>query len=47
MGQCPAGTSLPADGNGLGMTIVMLAAGAVAAAALVVSRLRGRRAASV
>ena len=44
--QCPAGTSLPADGNGLGMTIVMLAAGAVAAVALVVSRLRGRRAAS-
>jgi hypothetical protein len=42
--QCPAGTSLPADGNGLGMTMVMLAAGAVAAVALVVSRLRGRRA---
>jgi hypothetical protein len=44
--QCPAGTSLPADGNGLGMTMVMLAAGAVAAGALLVSRLRGRRAAS-
>ena len=42
--QCPAGTSLPADGNGLGMTMVLLAAGAVAAVALVVSRLRGRRA---
>ena len=44
VGQCPAGTSLPADGNGLGMTMVLLAAGAVAAVALVVSRLRGRRA---
>jgi hypothetical protein len=42
--ECPAGTSLPADGNGLGMTMVMLAAGAVAAVALGVSRLRSRRA---
>ena len=42
--QCPAGTSLPADGNGLGMTMVMLGAAAVAAVALGVSRLRGRRA---
>ena len=44
--QCPAGTSLPADGNGLGMTMVMLAAGAVAAVALAVSRRRGRHAAA-
>ena len=44
--QCPAGTSLPAGGNGLGMTMVVLATGVVAAVALVVSRLRGRRAAS-
>ena len=42
--QCPAGTSLPADGNGLGMTMVMLVAGAFAAVALVVSRRRDRRA---
>ena len=41
--QCPAGTSLPADGNGLGMTMVMLGAAAVAAVALGVSRLRARR----
>jgi hypothetical protein len=41
--QCPAGTSLPADGNGLGMTMVMLGAAAVAAIGLGVSRLRGRR----
>ena len=34
VGQCPAGTSLPADGNGYGMTIVVLVAGAVAAFAL-------------
>jgi hypothetical protein len=47
VGQCPAGTSLPADGNGLGMTIVVLGAGVVAAVALVVSRLRGRRTAAV
>ncbi|GAB4080931.1 hypothetical protein GCM10028783_18790 [Modestobacter muralis] len=40
--QCPAGTSLPADGNGLGMTMVMVGAGLVAAVALVVSRRRGR-----
>ena len=40
--QCPAGTSLPADGNGLGMTMVMLGAGLVAAVALWVSRRRGR-----
>ena len=41
--QCPAGTSLPADGNGLGMTMVMLATTVVAAGVLVVSRLRARR----
>ncbi|MCZ2827646.1 hypothetical protein O2W14_02195 [Modestobacter sp. VKM Ac-2986] len=42
VGQCPAGTSLPADGNGLGMTMVMVGSGLVAAVALVVSRRRGR-----
>jgi len=40
--ECPAGTSLPADGNGLGMTMVVLGAGAIAAVGLGVSRRRGR-----
>ena len=40
--QCPPGTSLPADGNGAGMTILTLVAGAVAALALWRSRREGR-----
>ncbi|MFQ1002138.1 hypothetical protein [Modestobacter sp. SSW1-42] len=41
--QCPAGTSLPADGNGYGMTMVLLAAGAVAGVALWRSHRRDKR----
>ena len=36
--ECPPGTSLPADGNGTGMTIALLVAGAIAALALWRSR---------
>lgn len=43
VGQCPAGTSLPADGNDYGMTMVLLAAGAVAGVALRRSHRRDKR----
>lgn len=44
-GICSPGTSLPAEGNGTGWTIALVAAGAVGAGALVQTRRRTARAA--
>ena len=43
---CPPSTALPADGNGLGTTMVFLGAGAAAAVSMQVARRRRRRSAA-